>query len=275
LQSLGYVAGSHVKEDFSFDQSLEDPKDLIEFHNQGRDIAHLLLEKKFSDARVVVERLLKQRPAFGLYEMGTEIALKQKDFESAIRYGEQALELASGSGNFHLKLNLHLGLAYAQTRRDEEAAKHFQLLLKFFPKDQRAFVANRVLVHNQLASIRVRQKQFDRAIAQFQGSLKLNPKQSEILNAFAWTLVSCPDQSLRNPSQAMALAQQACDLTQGKQPLYLNTLAIAHASLHHYSEAVNLCEKAVALAQAKNDQKLVARLQKQLFQFRKALTEQR
>jgi hypothetical protein len=69
------------------------------------------------------------------------------------------------------------------------------------------------------------------------------------------------------------LARQACELTQSKHPVYLNTLAVAYAILGNLSEAIKTSEKALALAQTKGDQALLTKLQKQLDLFKKALAE--
>ena len=50
LSSLGYVTGSSVEEDFSFDQSKADPKDLIGYHNESRKISQLVHQEKFAEA---------------------------------------------------------------------------------------------------------------------------------------------------------------------------------------------------------------------------------
>jgi tetratricopeptide (TPR) repeat protein len=94
-----------------------------------------------------------------------------------------------------------------------------------------------------------------------------------MLNTLAWTLATCPNQALRDPSKALELAQQACALTQSKHPGHLNTLAVAYVRLKDFSEAVKISEKAVALAQAKGDQTLVTKLQKQLDLIKRALAE--
>ena len=268
LHSLGYVAGSSVKEDFSFDQSAEDPKDLIGFHNEYLKLNLLIEQNELADVLALGERLLKQRPGFcELYDLLLGIALKQKDYENAIRYGEKALALKPGRFNVH-----HiLGLAHIQSKQNEAAARQFELALEFVPKDQTDSLAIRVQVHNQLGLLRARQKKFDLAIIQFEETLKLNPKQPDMLNAFAQALLTCPNPALKDPSKALQLAQKACALTQSKHPVYLSTLAVAHATLNNLSEAVNISEKALVLAQAKGDKALVTKQQKQLYLIKRAL----
>jgi len=269
LRSLGYVAGSNVVEDFSFDQTKEDPKDLIGFHNEYRKVNDLLLQNKLAEVWALGERLIKQRPQFyELYDLLLGVALKQKDYGNAVRYGEKAVALKPGRF-----MHFFLGVAYSKNKQNEAAAKQFELALEFIRKDKTTSLANRVQVHNRLGLLRARQKKFDLAIVQFKETLKLNPKQPRILNALALALLVRPNQAPKDPSQALELARQACDLTESKHPEYLNTLAVAYATLNNFSEAVKTSQKALALAQTKGDQALLTKMQKQLDLFKKALAE--
>ncbi len=195
-------------------------------------------------------------------------ALKQKDYENAIRYGEKTIALKPGRF-----MHFFLGVAYFHSQKNEAAATQFELALEAIQKGQAASPSERAQVHKRLGLVRTRQKKYDLAIIQFNESLKLNPKQPDMFNTLAWTLVTCPDEVLRDPSKALKLAQQACRLTQSKHPVYLNTLAVAYVSLNNFSEAARISEKAVALAQAKGDHALAAKLQKQLDLIKKALAE--
>ena len=236
LHSLGYVGDIGVIEDFSFDRTKEDPKDLIGFHNEYRKLSNLAKQNKLADARALVERLLKQHTGFyQLYELASHIALNQNDYENAIRYGKKAVELESG----HFKVHHILGLAYSQSKQNEAAIKQLELALEFMVKDQAASL----------------------------------PEYVKVLNALAWALVTCPNQELNDPSKALELAQKACELTQSKHPLYLNTLAVVYTRLDNLGEAVKTSQKAVALARAKGDQALITKLQKQLDLIKRAWAE--
>ncbi len=269
LHSLGYVTGSSVKEDFSFDQNAEDPKDLIGFHEEYRKVSRLLGQNESVDIRALGDRLVKLRPQFyESYNLLVGLALKQKDYENAIRYGEKTIALKPGRF-----MHFFLGVAYFHSQKNEAAARQFELALESIQKGQAASPAERAQVHNRLGLVRARQKKFDLAIIQFNESLKLNPKQPGMLNALALALLVRPNQTLKDPSKALELAQQACALTQSRHPLYLSNLGLAYAELNNFSEAVKASEKAVALAQAKGDQTLATSLQQQLDLFKKALAE--
>ena len=62
---------------------------------------------------------------------------------------------------------------------------------------------------------------------------------------------------------------RACALTESRNPEYLNTLAVAHALLRNFSEAVKTLERAVALARARGDRTLAIKLQQQLDMFKR------
>jgi len=192
-----------------------------------------------------------------------------EQYEAAVKHFELVLKLKPGNFNTH---NI-MGLVYFEIKQDEAAAKHFELALKFASKDQTNSMDGRMRVHYQLGLVRSRQKKFDLAIVQFEESLKLNDKQPDMLNALAQTLLACRNPALKNPHKALELAQKACMLTHSKYPGYLNTLAVAYATVGNFSEAIKTSEKAVALAQAKGDQALVAKLQKQLYLIKRALAE--
>jgi tetratricopeptide (TPR) repeat protein len=270
LQTLGYVTLNSVERNFSFDQSKEDPKDVIGFHNEFQKIHNLLKHKNLTEVRSLGDSLIKLRPQFcELYDLLLGTALSQKDYEAAIAYGKKALALKPGRFNEHY----FMGVTYSQIKQNEDAARHFESALKFIPKDQTFYLPLRIQIHKLLGEIRLAQKKFALAIAQFQEALKLNPNQPEILNTFAWTLLTCSDQTLRDSRKALELAQKACELTQSKHPGYLNTLAVAYGKNNNLSEAINISEEAVALAQATGDQALVTKLRKQLYLIKRALEE--
>ncbi|MHC4742175.1 MAG: sulfatase-like hydrolase/transferase [Planctomycetota bacterium] len=270
LLSLGYVGGSSVKEDYSFDQSKKDPKDLIGFHEEFRKVSRLMVQNEPVDIRAVGEALIKQWPEFfESYNLLVGVAVRQKDYRSAIHYGEKALELKPDVFDVHQIL----GFAYSQIGQNEAAARHFELALKCVPEDQPDSRAQRMQVHNQLGLLHSKQKKFDLAIVQYEETLKLNPEQPDMLNALAQALLACRNPALRNPPRALKLAQKACRLTQSKNPEYLSTLGVAYATLNNLSEAIKILEKALPLAQARSDQVLLNKLNTQLGLIRRAMAE--
>jgi serine/threonine protein kinase len=66
------------------------------------------------------------------------------------------------------------------------------------------------------------------------------------LNDAAWLQATCPTEQGRNARLALRLARKACEQTNWKNPLFIDTLAAAYAEGGQFKEAVLWQEKAVA-----------------------------
>jgi tetratricopeptide (TPR) repeat protein len=110
------------------------------------------------------------------------------------------------------------------------------------------------------------------AVNHYETAIKLNPDSPRALSDFAWLLATTPDTSQRNGARAVALAEQACRLTNYKQPLLIGTLAAAYAETGRFAKAKQTAEKAIALAAAENNPELVKRNQEFLELYRAGKT---
>ena len=86
------------------------------------------------------------------------------------------------------------------------------------------------------------------AVGRYRTVLAMEPRQPMSLNNLAWLLASCADASLRNPDEAVRLAERLCQLTNFREPLSLDTLSVAYASDGQFDRAVEVVEKAIQLA---------------------------
>jgi len=85
------------------------------------------------------------------------------------------------------------------------------------------------------------------AIADYERTLKLQPKNPDLLNNFAWVLATSPDAKLRDGRRAIRLATEACEATEYRLPHILSTLAAAYAETGDFDAAVKWSSKAVEL----------------------------
>ena len=87
--------------------------------------------------------------------------------------------------------------------------------------------------------------QADKAIAQFEKALELDPDSYVPLFRIAWILATHPDQARRRPNEAVRLAETAAELTAHRNVEVLNTLAAAYASAGQFERAVAVGQSAI------------------------------
>jgi arylsulfatase A-like enzyme/Flp pilus assembly protein TadD len=173
LESLGYVASAMV-EDYSFDQSKDDPKDLYACHHLSSLLTHLCSRNKYDQAREVCEKLISIRPEY--YKPYFQLAVieaEEGNYKNAIPYLEKAIKL----DHTNYLLHKHLGLAFYEVGKPRLAFLRLTNSLKLNPLQPD--------VHEKLATIFYEKKQFDESIIHLKESLKLKPDQPDLLNKLA------------------------------------------------------------------------------------------
>ena len=92
----------------------------------------------------------------------------------------------------------------------------------------------------------------------------MQPNQIGFVNQLAWVLATCPEASVRNGAEAVELAQRAVQLSGGREPAILGTLAAAYAEAGRFPEAVQTARKALELATQQNKQALAESIKAKL-----------
>ncbi len=107
----------------------------------------------------------------------------------------------------------------------------------------------------------------DEAIAHTRKALQLKPDYPEALNELAWLRATCPDAAFRDGAAAIELAQRAIELSHGKTPEALDTLAAAYAEAGMFSKAAETVGEALDLARQQNKAALVEGLKARLWLY--------
>jgi arylsulfatase A-like enzyme/predicted negative regulator of RcsB-dependent stress response len=176
LESLGYVSGS-VAEEFEFDQSKGDPKDLIDLHAAVEKVHHLIAQKKLVEAKKLCQDLLLQHDDYyGLYRHLGRIYFEEGDKQKAQAYMRQSLKLNPDQ----LGLHFNLAMLLAEQGKYDDAIDHLKEALRLNP--------NQILAHNNLALIFCETGNFDEAVKHWRASLRLKPDQPEIKDRIAAAL---------------------------------------------------------------------------------------
>jgi tetratricopeptide (TPR) repeat protein len=87
-------------------------------------------------------------------------------------------------------------------------------------------------------------KVYDNTRADYAEALRLDPTGIPAIDQLAWLLATCPDPNFRDGKRAVELATRACELTEWKNAYTLGTLAAAFAELGDFAKAVEWQEKA-------------------------------
>jgi tetratricopeptide (TPR) repeat protein len=269
---------------------------LAHLDEQGNDSPAILIENSTAANRaanlpefvnIPTDGLLKiDVPAAEVYRLTSHaMQLTQNgQYEAAIAEYGKALRLASNDPQVHN----NLAFALAQAGRLDDAMTHFRKVLEINPKS--------VAAHNNLGNALQALGRIDEAIAEWQTSLQLNPESAPAHNnlagslyslgrfreavahwragfridpnrlasrrQLAWALATCPEPSVRNGSEAVALAEKALQLSEGRDPAILSTLAAAYAEAGRFSEAVETAQRALVLAREQNAQPLAEALRR-------------
>jgi arylsulfatase A-like enzyme/Flp pilus assembly protein TadD len=173
LEALGYVGGS-VTEDFTFDTTKKDPKDLIDYHLLNTRIISVLRDKLYDQVRKMCEKMISMQPDVAKpYLYMAAIADISKDYQESIKLLNRALEIEPDD----IKIHNHLALNYLVLNNDKQVNKHLHLSLKIKP--------DQVVIQRMLAKGYIEQKNYERAYFLLQEALSKQPENFITLNHLA------------------------------------------------------------------------------------------
>lgn len=180
---------------------------------------------------------LEPNLAIAHFNLGRTLKQQGKIDEAAASY-RRAIALNPRLAAAHKGLGSVLG----SQGRASEAARHFREALRTEPDDAEAH-------YNLGLTLRLVGRR-DEALGSFQEALRLRPDWPAPMGEVAWILATHSDPRVRNPGEAVRLAERAAERTSRRQPVILDALAAAYAAAGDFERAAATAQEAVALAAA-------------------------
>ncbi len=115
-------------------------------------------------------------------------------------------------------------------------------------KSNRETIKNLAIAHCNRGITYSEKGEFDRAIADYERALQLNPNLAPAMNSLAWDLATMPSAELRNGPRAVELAENAVS-SNAREPGFLDTMSAAYAEAGRFTEAAATQERAIAVLQ--------------------------
>jgi len=208
-------------------------------YNLGTILQH---EGHMDEAIAQFQKTLQIQPGLAAAHNNLGATFLQKgQVAEAIAQFQKAVEIQPGFANAHY----NLGMVFLQQGKADEAFAQFQTVLKIQPDSAPAL--------SGLGTVLQQRGQVADAIAHYQKALKIQPDNADACNNLAWILATCPEASVRNGARAVELAKQADQLSGGRNPAIIGTLAAACAEAGRFPEAVTTAQKALQLVESQTN----------------------
>jgi tetratricopeptide (TPR) repeat protein len=154
----------------------------------------------------------------------------------------------------------NLGVAYEQSGRASDAARSFARAAELSPMS--------ALFRENLGRALAADGQAGKAIAAYREALERNPGSLKALLGLAWILAASADATVRDPAEAVKVAEQAAAMTRNRSPEVLDALAAAHAAAGRFEQAIPIAEQAVRLAEHAKRDDIAAPIRERLALYR-------
>jgi tetratricopeptide (TPR) repeat protein len=161
-------------------------------------------------------------------------------------------------------IHIHLGLLLGAQNRAPEAVRILRTAIADFPPEQ-------IKQETNVFALLMRLDQIPLAIELYRRVLTVQPDSLVILNNLAWIEATCDDEKIRNPKEAVELAEKACKLTQYRSARALDTLAAAYAGSGDFEKAVATAKQAVTTANETGQIDQAAKIKNKLRLYEKGL----
>ena len=201
------------------------------------DVAVLYMElNRPAEAAVHFEAALGQKPdsAPAHFNLGTALAASGR-LDDAVAEYQRALQLRPEYAVAHN----NLGTALLQLGRPPQALSSFREAARIDPRMGEA--------HLNVGLLSRAFGDFPEAVTSFRRALQLRPTWVTAIASLASVLAAAPDAAIRDPAEAVSLAEQAAVLTLRRDASTLDVLAVAYAAAGDFDRALTVVDEALGV----------------------------
>jgi len=182
--------------------------------------------------------------------------LQAGDTKESIQYFKKATELREG----FIEAQYGLGAALFEDRQLEEAIQVWESLLRQDGNNESA--------HEGLGYAYYMSGNYSASLKHLRLALDMQPDRIPVLTLAASLLATCPEDILRNGTEAIVLADRANQLSKEQNISVLDTLSAGYAECKRFEQAIETEERALTLAAGSADTGVRSRLERHLQSYR-------
>lgn len=241
-------AGEQELADADFQSAIEfHSRNWRALHNRGVSFAQAgSFAEAFDDFNAVIQINPKYAKA---YANRATLYVQAKDLDSAVADYERAIE----QDEKFATARVGLGRVCHMLGRWDEAIAHFSAAIEIEPQ-RPDIICSRGDLHADMGN-------YGQALADYSQTIEIDPEFGHAYRNGAWLLATCPDESFRDPTNAVLGAEQALEYSYGERHVALDTLAAALASNGRFDEAIATITQAVDLAPEQTKFTYLSRMQ--------------
>ncbi|MEJ2310979.1 MAG: tetratricopeptide repeat protein [Gemmatimonadales bacterium] len=229
------------------------------FAEAYNNLGMILLREGDTDAgNAAFRHAIEVRPDFARahYNLGVSAHAAGR-MDEALAHYRRAIEADSSLALAEDKM----GDVLRQRGRLEEAVKHYQRAVELQPTFAGA--------HRRLGMTLANLGYIEAALEHLRAAIDAAPGSPGPLITLAELLAAYPDENVRDPDEAVRLAERAAGLTAYGSAIALEALAFAYASAGRPSDAVAMAQRAYGLARSEGEMALAERIEARLETFRR------
>jgi tetratricopeptide (TPR) repeat protein len=202
------------------------------------NLATLLLDSgRLDEAIAEFQKELQIQPEFIEAQNNLGTALERKGaLDDAVTCFQKAIQLDPRRPKTHY----NLATVFLRQRQFDQAIAHLENELQINPVSAEA--------HNDLGIALSQKGRVDEAIGEWQKTLELQPHNLSAYCNLVWVFATFPDDAIRSGAKAVALGEQALELSGESDPRIYRLLAAAYAENRQFDKAIETARRGSELA---------------------------